>query len=34
MNIVEQGYDAIAQDEWHRLERHRVEYGVTMKALD
>jgi S-adenosylmethionine-dependent methyltransferase len=34
MNIVEQSYDASAEYEWHRLERHRVEYGVTMKALE
>lgn len=34
MNIVEHSYDATAENEWHRLERHRVEYGVTMKALE
>ncbi len=34
MNIVEQSYDATPENEWHRLERHRVEYGVTMKALE
>lgn len=33
MNIVEQGYDVSAENEWHRLERHRVEYGVTMRAF-
>ncbi len=33
MNIVEQSYDEMPEYEWHRLERHRVEYGVTMKAL-
>lgn len=33
MNIVEQSYDRMPDCEWHRLERHRVEYGVTMKAL-
>jgi S-adenosylmethionine-dependent methyltransferase len=34
MNIVEQSYDGMAEGEWGRLERHRVEYGVTMKALE
>lgn len=34
MNVVEQAYDASREYEWHRLERHRVEYGVTMKALE
>lgn len=34
MNNIERTYDASTEDEWHRLERHRVEYGVTMKALE
>ena len=34
MNTVEQGYDAMPQNEWRRLERHRVEYGVTMRAFE
>jgi len=33
MNSIEQAYDDTPQYEWDRLERHRVEYGVTMRAL-
>lgn len=33
MSIVEQTYDASCQYEWTRLERHRVEYGLTLRAL-
>ncbi len=34
MNIVEQYYDSCTQDEWERLERHRTEFAVTLKALE
>lgn len=33
MSIVEQAYDSRPEYEWGRLERHRVEYGLTMRAL-
>jgi S-adenosylmethionine-dependent methyltransferase len=32
-SIVEQYYDEEAQIEWQRLERHRMEYAITMRAL-
>ena len=32
-NPVEQMYDADSEGEWQRLERHRTEFGVTMRAL-
>ena len=33
MGVVEQAYDSNAEYEWERLERHRVEYGLTLRAL-
>ena len=33
MNRIEQFYDANPQYEWERLERHRVEYGITLLSL-
>ena len=30
---VEQFYDGFAAQEWGRLERHRTEFAVTMRAL-
>lgn len=33
MNKVEEFYDQSADQEWNRLERHRTEFAVTMKAL-
>jgi len=33
MNKVEDFYDQSADQEWNRLERHRTELAVTMKAL-
>ena len=33
MNKVEDFYDRSAGQEWNRLERHRTEFAVTMKAL-
>jgi len=33
MNYVEKAYDEMPEVEWSRLERHRVEYGLTMRAL-
>ena len=33
MNKVEDFYDQSADYEWNRLERHRTEFAVTMKAL-
>jgi ubiquinone/menaquinone biosynthesis C-methylase UbiE len=33
MNKVEKFYDQSADQEWNRLERHRTEFAVTMKAL-
>ena len=33
MNVVEQMYDQGSEHEWQRLERHRTEFGVTMRAL-
>lgn len=33
MNRVEQAYNGMPEFEWGRLERHRVEYGLTMRAL-
>lgn len=32
-NPVEQMYDADSEREWQRLERHRTEFGVTLRAL-
>jgi hypothetical protein len=33
MSNVENYYDQNAQDEWERLERHRIVFQVTMRAL-
>jgi len=33
MNHVEQFYDQQSEYEWHRLERHRTEYAVTLRTL-
>lgn len=33
MNPVEAYYDEKVMEEWHRLERHRTEFAVTMQAL-
>ena len=33
LNPVERMYDAGSEREWQRLERHRTEFGVTMRAL-
>ena len=33
MNNIENFYDNNAQREWERLERHRTEFAVTMRAL-
>jgi ubiquinone/menaquinone biosynthesis C-methylase UbiE len=33
MSIVEEFYDQNAKSEWQRLERHRTEFSVTMRAL-
>lgn len=33
IQIVEDYYDGEAQREWERLERHRTEYAVTLRAL-
>ncbi|MCP5099021.1 MAG: class I SAM-dependent methyltransferase [Chloroflexi bacterium] len=33
MNVVEQMYDEDSEHEWQRLERHRTEFGVTLRAL-
>jgi len=33
VSLVEQYYDAQLQREWERLERHRTEFAVTMRAL-
>jgi len=33
MEAVEQFYDNDPQQEWQRLERHRTEFAVTMRAL-
>ena len=34
MNRIERYYDAKPEDEWRRLAEHRVEYAVTLKALE
>ena len=34
MNRIERAYDADPEYEWYRLERHRVEYGLTMRTLE
>ncbi len=34
MNIVQKFYDENAEYEWNRLERHRMEFEVTMLALE
>lgn len=34
MNRIEQFYNGNPQYEWGRLERHRVEYGLTLRALE
>lgn len=31
---VESYYDDLAQQEWERLERHRTEFAVTLRALN
>jgi SAM-dependent methyltransferase len=33
MSTIERKYDEQPDYEWQRLERHRIEYGVTLKAL-
>jgi len=33
MNEVEAFYDSGAQYEWERLEHHRTEFAVTLRAL-
>ncbi len=33
MNEIEAFYDENAQYEWERLERHRTEFAVTLRAL-
>jgi S-adenosylmethionine-dependent methyltransferase len=33
MSVVENYYDQNAQDEWERLERHKIEFQVTLRAL-
>jgi S-adenosylmethionine-dependent methyltransferase len=33
MTIVETYYDQNAQEEWNRLDRHKVEFQLTMRAL-
>jgi S-adenosylmethionine-dependent methyltransferase len=33
MSNVENYYDQNAQEEWNRLERHKIEFQVTMRAL-
>ena len=34
MNEVESFYDREAEEEWNRLERHRIEYAVTRHYID
>lgn len=34
MNLVEIYYDGQAENEWQRLERHRMEFSMTMRALE
>ncbi|HOK54304.1 MAG TPA: methyltransferase domain-containing protein [Armatimonadota bacterium] len=34
MNRVEEYYDEHHENEWQRLEIHRVEYGITLRALE
>ncbi len=33
LNLVERYYDLSSLNEWERLERHRTEYAVTLRAL-
>ncbi|HMN60522.1 MAG TPA: class I SAM-dependent methyltransferase [Anaerolinea sp.] len=33
MNKIESYYDANAQDEWERFERHRMEFAITKRVL-
>jgi S-adenosylmethionine-dependent methyltransferase len=33
VSIVENYYDQNAQDEWERLERHKIEFQVTLRAM-
>lgn len=33
MNVVEAYYDANAQTEWERFDRHRMEFAITKRAL-
>jgi len=33
MSSIEEYYDQNAQDEWDRLERHKIEFQVTLRAL-
>jgi len=33
MNAVQQYYDAQAEEEWKRLEHHRMEFAITMRVL-
>jgi ubiquinone/menaquinone biosynthesis C-methylase UbiE len=32
-NVIQRLYDSDPQREWQRLERHRTEYAVTLRAL-
>jgi S-adenosylmethionine-dependent methyltransferase len=34
MSSVEEFYDANTEYEWSRLDRHRVEYGLTLRAME
>lgn len=34
MSIVEEYYDSIVEDEWERLERHKVEFDITKRYLE
>jgi S-adenosylmethionine-dependent methyltransferase len=33
MNVIESYYDANAQTEWERFDRHRMEFAITKRAL-
>ncbi len=33
LNLIERYYDLSSLNEWERLERHRLEYAVTLRAL-
>ncbi|HKZ86676.1 MAG TPA: hypothetical protein VJ793_23845 [Anaerolineae bacterium] len=32
-SVVEQFYDENTQREWERLDRHRTEFAVTLRAM-